>query len=96
VGVRVSPHPVAIGLAQAVGGPIIATSANLSGQPAPSTADEVEQALGDHVALILDGGPTQGSAASTVLDLTTEPPRVIRLGAVPLAELERVLGTRLG
>jgi len=95
VGVRVSPHPVAIGLARAVGGPIIATSANLSGQPAPSTAAEVDQVLGDHVALILDGGPTLGSAASTVLDLTSEPPRVIRSGAVPLAELERVLGTRI-
>jgi L-threonylcarbamoyladenylate synthase len=96
VGVRVSPHPVAAGLARAVGGPIIATSANLSGQPAPSTAAEVEQCLGDSVALILDGGPTLGSAASTVLDLTFDPPRVIRSGAVPLAEIERVLGSRLG
>lgn len=96
VGLRVSPHPVASGLARAVGGPIIATSANLSGQPAPSTAAEVDEFLGDHVALILDGGPTHGSAASTVLDLTTDPPRVIRSGAVPLTELERVLGSRLG
>jgi L-threonylcarbamoyladenylate synthase len=96
VGLRVSPHPVASGLARAVGGPIIATSANLSGQPAPSTAAEVDEFLGDHVALILDGGPTHGSAASTVLDLTADPPRVIRSGAVPLTELERVLGSRLG
>ncbi len=96
VGLRVSPHPVASGLASAVGGPIIATSANLSGQPAPSTATEVDEFLGDNVALILDGGPTLGAAASTVLDLTTDPPRVIRSGAVPLAELERVLGSRLG
>ena len=95
VGLRVSPHPVAAGLALAVGGPIIATSANLSGQPAPSTAAEVDEFLGDDVTLILDGGPTQGVAASTVLDLTTDPPRVIRSGAVPLAELERVLGSRL-
>jgi L-threonylcarbamoyladenylate synthase len=96
VGLRVSPHPIASGLARAVGGPIIATSANLSGQPAPSTAAEVDEFLGDHVALILDGGPTHGSAASTVLDLTADPPRVIRSGAVPLTELERVLGSRLG
>lgn len=96
VGLRISPHPVASGLARAVGGPIIATSANLSGQTAPSTAAEVDEFLGDHVALILDGGPSPGSAASTVLDLTSDPPRVIRSGAVPLAELERVLGRRLG
>lgn len=96
VGLRVSPHPVASGLARAVGGPIIATSANLSGQPAPSTAAEVDEALGDNVALILDGGSTQGASASTVLDLTTEQPRVVRSGAVPIAELERVLGGRLG
>ncbi|MFQ5876862.1 MAG: L-threonylcarbamoyladenylate synthase [Acidobacteriota bacterium] len=96
VGVRISPHPVAAALARATGGPIIATSANRSGQAAPSTASEVEQALGDSVALILDGGVTRGGAASTVLDLTVEPPRVIRSGAVPIQAIERVLGRKLG
>jgi L-threonylcarbamoyladenylate synthase len=95
VGIRVSSHPVALALARAAGGPIIATSANRSGQPPPQSAAEVEQALGQDVSLILDGGVTRGGPASTVLDLAADPPRVVRSGAVPLSELERVLGRRL-
>jgi L-threonylcarbamoyladenylate synthase len=95
VGIRITSHPVAAALARAFGGPIVATSANRSGQPAPMTAREVQQALGEEVALILDGGPTRGGQASTVLDLTCDPPRVIRSGAVPLSAIEQVLGRRL-
>ena len=96
MGIRISPHPVASALARAFGGPIVATSANRSGQPAPMTALEVRQALGEEVALILDGGPTQGGQASTVLDLGFDPPRVVRSGAVPLSAIEQVLSRRLG
>jgi L-threonylcarbamoyladenylate synthase len=95
VGIRISPHPVAAALARAFGSSIVATSANRSGQPAPMTARDVRQALGDEVALILDGGLTQGGHASTVLDLTVDPPRVVRSGAVPLSAIEQVLGRRL-
>lgn len=95
VGIRISPHKVATGLARAAGGPIIATSANRSGKPAPSSAAEVQEALGDSVALILDGGETTGGAASTVLDLTFSPPRVVRRGAIPMTDIERILGHRL-
>jgi L-threonylcarbamoyladenylate synthase len=95
VGIRISSHPVASALAMAFGAPIVATSANRSGQPAPLTALEVQEALGNEVALILDGGRTRGGQASTVLDLTTDPPRVVRSGAVPLAAVERVVGRRL-
>ena len=96
IGIRISPHPIASALASAFGGPIIATSANRSGQPSPMSALEVEEALGDEVALVLDGGPTQGGHASTVIDLTFDPPRVVRSGAVPLWSIEEVLGRRLG
>ncbi|MEK7798422.1 MAG: L-threonylcarbamoyladenylate synthase [Acidobacteriota bacterium] len=96
VGIRISPHPVAAALAEAFGSAIVATSANRSGQPAPMTAHDVHQALGEEVALILDGGPTQGGHASTVLDLTTDPPRVVRAGAIPLTAIEHALGRRLG
>ena len=95
VAIRISSHPVASALAMAFGAPIVATSANRSGQPAPMTALEVQEALGRDVALILDGGPTRGGQASTVLDLTTDPPRVIRSGVVPLSAVEQVLGRRL-
>ena len=96
VGVRVSPHPVASALARAAGGPIVATSANRSGGPPPSTALEAGEALGDAVSLILDAGPTQGGSPSTVLDLTVDPPRLVRSGAVPRGSIESVLGRRLG
>jgi L-threonylcarbamoyladenylate synthase len=96
VGIRISPHPVASALARAFGGAIVATSANRSGQPAPMTAAEVRDALGDEVALILDGGATRGGKASTVLDLTGDSPQVVRSGAVALTAIEETLGRRLG
>jgi L-threonylcarbamoyladenylate synthase len=96
VGIRISSHPVAAALAMAFGAPIVATSANRSGEPAPMTAQEVQESLGGDVALILDGGPTRGGQASTVLDLTADPPRVVRSGSVPLGAVEQVLGRRLG
>ena len=51
--------------------------------------------LGRHVALILDGGPTRGGQASTVLDLTVDPPRLVRSGTVPVSALEEALGRRI-
>jgi L-threonylcarbamoyladenylate synthase len=96
LGVRVSSHPVASALARAVGNAIVATSANRSGQPPPSTAREVADALGGAVSLILDGGPTPGGTASTILDLTVDPPRLIRSGPISRIAIETVLGRRLG
>jgi L-threonylcarbamoyladenylate synthase len=96
VGIRISPHPVAAALARTFGVPIVATSANRSGRPAPMTALEVREALGEEVALIIEGGPTRGGRSSTVLDLTSDPPRVVRSGAVPLSAIEEILGRRLG
>ncbi|HXU11993.1 MAG TPA: L-threonylcarbamoyladenylate synthase [Candidatus Binatia bacterium] len=95
VGIRISPHSIAAALASAFGSAIVATSANRSGRDAPVTAQEVGGDLGGEVALILDGGPTSGGHASTVLDLTTDPPRVVRSGAVPLSAIEEILGRRI-
>jgi L-threonylcarbamoyladenylate synthase len=82
VGVRLSPHAVARGLVAALGRPVTATSANLAGAPPPSTAAEALAGLGDGLDLVLDGGPTAGGPASTVVDVAADPPRVIRQGAV--------------
>ncbi|MBI1845805.1 MAG: threonylcarbamoyl-AMP synthase [Candidatus Rokubacteria bacterium] len=82
VGVRLSPHPVATGLVRALGRPITAPSANPSGSAPPTTAREVLEALAGALDLVLDGGPTAGGAASTVLDVTGDPPRVIRRGPI--------------
>ena len=82
VGVRLSPHPVACGLVRALGAPITAPSANLSGHPPPTTAAAVLASFGGGIELVLDGGATAGGEPSTVLDVTVDPPRVIRAGAL--------------
>jgi len=82
IGVRLSSHPVPRALAEAVGAPITGTSANRSGQPGCSTAEEVMVALGGDIDLILDGGRTPGGESSTVLDLTCDPPVILRDGIV--------------
>ena len=91
IGVRLSSHPIATALAQAVGAPITGTSANISGQPACSSAKEVLQQLGDKVDVILDGGETAGGKGSTVLDVTMDPPVVVREGMVGQKRLEKCL-----
>ncbi|HEV8674334.1 MAG TPA: L-threonylcarbamoyladenylate synthase [Methylomirabilota bacterium] len=85
VGVRIPGHPVARALVAATRQPLTAPSANPDGAPPPRTADEVLAGLGDAVDLVLDGGPTRGGPASTVLDLCGGRPRVVRPGAVTLA-----------
>jgi len=84
IGVRLSGHPVARGLVTALGAPVTAPSANPHGAPSPRTADEVVASLGARIDLVLDGGPTPGGPASTLLDLTRVPAVVVRAGAVVL------------
>jgi L-threonylcarbamoyladenylate synthase len=83
IGVRWSSHPVAQGLVRAVGRPVTAPSANLEGAPPPTTAADVLRAFDGLVELVLDGGPTAGGLASTLVDVTGEP-RILRQGAVRL------------
>jgi len=84
VGVRVPAHAVARGLARALGRPVTAPSANPTGAPPPTTADEVRRYFDGQLALMLDAGPTPGGLPSTVLDMTVDPPRLLRAGAVRL------------
>ena len=91
IGVRVPDHPFVLELIQELGAPIATTSANLSGQPAPATADEVVRGLGGRVGLVVDGGHCPGGIASTVVDLTTHPPRVLREGALSVDALRRLV-----
>lgn len=92
IGVRYSRHQVPSALACAIGRPITGTSANLSGQAPSRTADEVVRVLGGGVDLVLDGGTTEGKAASTVLDVTVDPPQILRQGLVPKEDIDRALG----
>ena len=82
IGIRLSSHPVATGLAKAVDSPITGTSANISGQPPCTNAGEVRDSLKGGVDLILDGGETKGGKGSTVLDITVNPPRIFREGEI--------------
>jgi L-threonylcarbamoyladenylate synthase len=82
VGVRMSPHAVARGLVNALGAPITAPSANPAGGPPPTSAADVLAHFESGIDLVLDGGPAPGGAPSTVLDVTVDPPRVLRAGAV--------------
>ena len=90
VGLRVPDHPAPRALAAALG-PLPTTSANLSGQPEASTADEIERQLGGAVDLILDGGRAGGGPASTVVDATSPEAAILRVGAIPTADVEAVL-----
>jgi len=92
VAVRVPDLPLARDLIREAGGVLAVTSANLSGQPSPITAQEVEEQLGDRIDLILDGGPCRGGVPSTVLDCTLSPPLLLRHGIVPEVALRAVIG----
>ena len=91
VAVRVPDHDIARALIRAVGAPLATTSANLSGQTSPITAQEVAAQLGDRIALILDGGRCLGGVPSTVLDLTQSQPRVLRSGPISLEQILAIL-----
>ncbi len=90
VGVRVPNHVVARRLLQRAG-PMAVTSANVSGQANPSSAQEVATQLTGRVALILDGGQTPGGIPSTVVDCTGAEPIILRAGPISLEEIRRAL-----
>jgi L-threonylcarbamoyladenylate synthase len=82
VGVRVPDHAAARALCAAVGVPLTATSANISGRPATADPDVVAAEIGAHLDLLLDAGQTPGGPPSTIVDVTGEEPRLIRAGAI--------------
>lgn len=92
VGVRVSDHPVALALAKEVGSPIVATSANLSGEVPPTNAADAVKGVGRSVAVVLDGGESRLGSSSTVVDVTVTPARVLRRGSISVDDIRKVLG----
>ena len=87
VAVRIPSHPVAQALLRAAGLPIAAPSANLFTRPSPTTAQHVLDDLDGRVEIILDGGPTTIGLESTVVDMTQDPPRLLRPGGTPAEAL---------
>ena len=92
LGFRMPRHSVALALLKAAGVPVVAPSANLSGRPPPREAGEILRDLGDKIDLVLDAGPTQVGIESTVLDLSVDPPKILRRGAIA-EEIEQALQT---
>ena len=94
VGVRWPSHPFMQALIRECGFPLAAPSANPSNRVSPTTARHVAEDLGDRIRLIVDGGHSEVGIESTVLDLTTDPPRLLRPGMIGREAL-RESGIRL-
>jgi L-threonylcarbamoyladenylate synthase len=92
VAVRMPQHKVALALIRVSGCPIAAPSANLAGKPSPTTAKHVFEDLNGRIDAILDGGPTRIGVESTVLDVSVDPPLLLRPGGTSLEALRKVLG----
>ncbi|GAA2385622.1 L-threonylcarbamoyladenylate synthase [Nonomuraea africana] len=91
VAVRMPLHPVALDLLKETG-PMAVSSANRSGAPAATTAQNAEEQLGDAIAVYLDGGPCADDTPSSILDLTTAVPRLLRKGAISVEKLRGIVG----
>ena len=92
VGIRMPDHPVALELLRKLKGPLAAPSANRSGKPSPTEAKHVAVDLDGMIPLILDGGQTGIGLESTVIDMTTTPPIILRPGGATREMIERVIG----
>ena len=92
VAIRAPNHQVPLRIMENSGLPLIATSANIHSKPSSLTAEEAISQLGEEVDLVLDGGNASGRP-STVLDMTSKPPRVLRPGSVTKEEIALVLGS---
>ena len=77
-------------------GPLAVSSANTHGAPAAKTVEEAQRMLGESVGIYLDGGPRSGQASSTIVDMTSQPPRILREGPLSLEQLREVLPDLVG
>lgn len=92
VAIRMPQHKVALALIHESGCPIAAPSANIAGKPSPTSAQHVFEDLNGRVDAILDGGPTRIGVESTVLDVSVDPPMLLRPGGVSLEVLRETIG----
>ncbi|MCD6319717.1 MAG: threonylcarbamoyl-AMP synthase [Candidatus Desulfofervidaceae bacterium] len=89
IAIRISSHPLAQRLVQLTSTPITATSANLFQMPPPISPEEIDEEIKRHIDAILNGGKTSGGMPSTIIDVTIQPPVILRKGAVTLAWPEK-------
>ncbi len=91
IAIRIPDCAICLALIKTCGFPLVSTSANRSGEPPATTAEEVERLFGPHLDLIIDGGQTPTCTPSTVIDVTRTPARIIREGAISKLEINTVL-----
>jgi len=92
VGIRIPSNKIALALIRESGVPIAAPSANRAGKPSPTTAQHVIDDLAGRIDVVMDGGPTRIGVESTVIDMTTRVPQILRPGGTPFEELKEALG----
>ncbi|MEM3699319.1 MAG: L-threonylcarbamoyladenylate synthase [Candidatus Bathyarchaeia archaeon] len=92
IAIRMPRHNVALALLRESNCPIAAPSANLAGKPSPTSAEHVLEDLNGRIDAILDAGLTRIGVESTVLDMTVEPPQILRPGGTPYEDLKKILG----
>lgn len=93
IGIRIPAHPVARALVKAAGRPVTGTSANLSGDPGCSCIQDLPHDLITPVDLVLDAGTLKGGAGSTIMDITCNPPRILRSGAISMDMIRQMIET---
>jgi len=92
VGMRCPDHAVCRAVIEAAGVPIAAPSGNTSGRPSPTTAQHMLEDMDGKIEAIVEGGPCTVGVESTIVDMTCQPPRLLRPGGLPLEDLQEVLG----
>ena len=92
VAMRCPNHPVTLAIIREAGIPVAAPSANTSGRPSCTNAQEVLEDMDGKIEGVVDGGPCTVGVESTILDLTCDPPRLLRPGGLPLEALEQLIG----
>lgn len=95
VALRIPDHIFPQRLARELNGYLISTSACPTGMSSPFTPDDVEKILGGKIDLLIDDGPTKYKGASTVIDTTVNPPKVIRIGVIPPEDIENLSGVKV-
>ena len=95
VAVRIPRHPIPLAVLGEFGGALVVTSANKSGEADTVTAEDAADSVGEHVAVVLEAGPSPIGQASTVLDVTGDKPKILRRGSITIDELSAALGVEV-
>jgi len=96
VAVRIPDHNLSLTVIRSAGIPVAAPSANPFMGLSPTSAEDVDPSIGEHVTMVLDGGPCKVGLESTVIDLSGDHPRILRPGGVTRAQVQAVIGRPLG